>query len=104
MKYDSTEITVRPIKEGQKYQGMRVELAARLGHIPIPLQLDIGTGDVVTPGPMAVSFTQLLTDFPDPEIMVYPRETVAAEKLEAMVSLDQYVQRSSGVRPTFLPV
>ena len=52
----------------------------------IPLQIDIGFGDAVTPQPMCESFPTLL-DMPAPRIKTYPRETVVAEKYEAMVRL-----------------
>lgn len=43
--------TVRaaPIREEQEYGGIRVHLLALLGKARIPLQVDVGFGDVVTP-------------------------------------------------------
>jgi hypothetical protein len=52
----------------------------------IPLQVDIGFGDVVTPAPMTLEYPTLL-DSPPPHIRVYPLETIVAEKLEAAVRL-----------------
>jgi hypothetical protein len=52
----------------------------------IPLQVDVGFGDVVTPAATLAEFPTLL-DFPAPHIRSYPPETVVAEKLQAMVSL-----------------
>ncbi len=48
--------------------------------------MDIGFGDAVTPEPKAGPFPVLL-DFPPPILWMYPRETVVAEKFEAMEQL-----------------
>lgn len=50
------------------------------------MQIDVGFGDVVTPRESLVTYPTLL-DLPAPCILAYPRETVVAEKLEAIVSL-----------------
>ena len=49
-------------------------------------QFDIGIGDAVTPGPQWLEYPSLL-DLPRPRLRAYPRETVVAEKLHAMVLL-----------------
>lgn len=59
-----------------------------LGKVAIPLQIDIGTGDIVTPQACFTQFATLIKDLPAPELLVYSRETAVAEKLEAMVKLD----------------
>jgi len=65
---------------------MRVTLDSRLGKIRIPLQVDIGFGDAVTPEAQQEEFPTLL-DFPAPILLTYPRETAIAEKFEAIVNL-----------------
>ncbi len=50
------------------------------------MQLDIGFGDVITPGPTEVVYSTML-DFPSPVLRAYPKETVIAEKLEAITVL-----------------
>jgi hypothetical protein len=50
------------------------------------MQLDVGFGDVVTPGVQDIRYPTLL-DFPAPALSGYPRETVIAEKFHAMVYL-----------------
>jgi hypothetical protein len=52
----------------------------------VHLQVDVGFGDAITPSATLVDFPALL-DFPAPRLRAYPRETVVAEKLEAMVLL-----------------
>jgi len=51
------------------------------------LQLDVGYGDVVTPGAEEAVYPTLIEDQPAPRLLVYPRASVVAEKLEAIVSL-----------------
>ena len=50
------------------------------------MQIDIGFGDVVVPGPTKIEYPTLL-NFPAPVLQAYPRETVIAEKLEAITKL-----------------
>lgn len=79
-------IQAAPIKEDDIYQGIRLKIEARLENARIALQVDIGFGDAITPGPESVTFPVLL-DFPAPLLQAYPRETVVAEKFHAMVVL-----------------
>ncbi|OHD82018.1 MAG: hypothetical protein A3J97_10095 [Spirochaetes bacterium RIFOXYC1_FULL_54_7] len=67
--------------------GIRIDLVGMLGRARCPVQIDIGYGDVVTPAPELVRFPTILDGSPIPIIKAYPRETVIAEKLEAIVSL-----------------
>jgi hypothetical protein len=59
---------------------------ASLGAARIPLQIDIGYGDAVIPGPVVAEYPTLL-DHASPVLKVYPMETVVAEKFQAMVLL-----------------
>lgn len=81
----SGEIYFR-IKEDQEYEGIRLKFKAFLDSIEIGLQFDIGFGDHVTPEPEIIEYPVLL-DLPKPILFVYPKETVVAEKFEAMVKL-----------------
>jgi predicted nucleotidyltransferase component of viral defense system len=74
------------IRETQEYRGVRVLFEARLANMRIPIQVDVGFGDAVTPGPVEIEFPTLL-DLPPPVLNAYSRETVVAEKLQAMVML-----------------
>lgn len=79
-------VTGMEIREDQEYDGVRITLEARLGVARIPVQVDIGFGDTVTPEADYAEYPTTL-DFPSPYIRVYPRESVVAEKFQAMVSL-----------------
>jgi predicted nucleotidyltransferase component of viral defense system len=82
------ENTVRgeEIRGGQEYGGVRVSFTAKLGKAKAYLQFDIGFGDVVTPASILAKLPTLL-DFPPPSLRVYSKETLIAEKFEALVKL-----------------
>ena len=79
-------IEIEGIRADQEYQGKRVKLVAYLGAARIPLQIDVGYGDVVIPEVGLAEFPVML-DLPRPEIRIYSKESVVAEKLQAMISL-----------------
>lgn len=79
-------VRAEEIRGQQEYGGVRVHVSAELDGARISVQVDIGFGDAVTPGITEADFPTLL-DFPAPRLRVYPRETVVAEKYEAIVSL-----------------
>ena len=84
--FNRTSIEVSRIKEDADYEGVRVQFHATLARARIPMQLDIGFGDVITPEPSDIEYPSLL-DFPAPVLRAYPKETVVAEKLEALTAL-----------------
>ena len=87
MSFDSTSISVEETREQTAYGGLRVRLVGYLGKARCPVQLDVGYGDAVTPGAEEAEIPTLLDDVPAPHLIVYPRATVFAEKLEAITSL-----------------
>lgn len=84
--FDPESVQVGEIREDNLYQGVRVTLMAGLGKARVPIQVDIGFGDVVTPKAVQTDFPTLL-DLPAPRLAIYPKETVVAEKFQAMVKL-----------------
>jgi hypothetical protein len=84
--FDPSNVTARQIKEGADYEGVRVTFLGYLQKARIPMQLDIGFGDAVTPPAIETAFPTIL-DGPAAVLLTYPRETVFAEKFEAMVKL-----------------
>lgn len=84
--FDPGSARAEVIREEGIYQGVRVRLQARLGEAVIPLQIDVGFGDSVAPGPVEVDYPSLL-GFPAARLRAYPPETVVAEKLESLVAL-----------------
>lgn len=79
-------IKVTDIRENEIYRGLRVTLTCQLGSAKIPLQADIGFGDVITPPPVEISLPSLL-GLPEAVLLSYPMEAVVAEKFEALVKL-----------------
>jgi hypothetical protein len=82
--FDPRTLRIVSIREDQEYGGLRVSVTAMLGTAVIALQIDVGFGDAITPAATEEDFPSILQQS-RPRIRVYPRETVAAEKLEAMV-------------------
>jgi predicted nucleotidyltransferase component of viral defense system len=86
LEFAASSIKVQRIKEDAEYEGVRVRFNATLAKARIPMQIDIGFGDVVVPQPTEVEYPPLL-EFPAPVLRTYPKETVVAEKLEALTVL-----------------
>ena len=76
----------RVIREEAEYGGVQITMIASLGNARIPVRIDIGFGDVVTPSPQLEVLPSIL-GLPSPSIRAYNRETFIAEKLQAMVFL-----------------
>ena len=86
LEFLSDTVRVMEIREDQEYQGVRVLFEAHLGNAVIPIQIDIGYGDAVTPAPEDITYPTVL-DFAAPKLRAYPIYTVVAEKFQAMVWL-----------------
>lgn len=86
MVFDPVTVKAERIKEDAEYEGVRVKFVGLLVRSRVTMQIDIGFGDVVTPGAETIAYPTLL-DFPAAELSGYPRETVVAEKFHAVVYL-----------------
>ena len=86
LRFDAESVTAERITEGADYQGVRVNFLGYLENARVSIQIDIGFGDVITPAASEAEFPTLL-DFPAPKLLMYPKESVVAEKFEAMMSL-----------------
>lgn len=84
--FKASTVKATKIKEDADYEGVRVRFEAMLERAKMPMQIDVGFGDVVVPVAKTIDYPTLL-DFPAPRMKGYPRETVVAEKFEAMVKL-----------------
>ena len=76
---------VSEIMDEAEYSGIRFSMDALLDGAVIPLNIDISTGDVITPREIAYSYKLMFEDRTI-LIMTYPIETVLAEKLETVIS------------------
>ena len=86
MFFDEKTVSAARITEDAEYEGVRVRIQGNLGNARVSLQIDIGFGDVIVPGPGKVAYPALL-EFPPPELNGYTMETTIAEKYQAMVKL-----------------
>jgi len=84
--FDVEGLEASPIREEVDYGGVRVRTTATIACARVPIQVDIGFGDAITPGPVEIDYPTLL-DAPAPHLRAYPVETVIAEKFEAIVTL-----------------
>jgi len=84
--FNPKSVQADEIREDNAYGGVRIRLMGKLGTAEVPVQIDVGAGDIVTPAPETATFPTLL-DFPAPHVRTYPVYTVVAEKFEAMVKL-----------------
>ncbi|MGD0188348.1 MAG: nucleotidyl transferase AbiEii/AbiGii toxin family protein, partial [Roseiarcus sp.] len=84
--FDSAGLEAVPIREEVEYGGVRIRTTATIAGARIPIQVDIGFGDAVTPAPVEIDYPVLL-DAPVPHLRAYPVQTVVAEKFEALVTL-----------------
>lgn len=86
LRFDADTVEAERISEDADYEGVRVTFVAYLERAKIPIQIDVGFGDIVTPVPSETDYPTLL-EFPGPRLLAYPKETVVAEKFEALVKL-----------------
>lgn len=86
MAYLADSVHLTPIRFEDAYGGRRVIVDGKIGAATLRVQVDIGVGDAVTPGAEWLEYPSLL-DLPRPRLRAYPRETVIAEKLHAIVLL-----------------
>lgn len=84
--YDPRSVACEDIRTQDEYAGIRVKLRARIGNAVVPVQVDVGFGDALPVAPEEITFPVLL-DMTAPKLRAYARETVVAEKLEAIVKL-----------------
>lgn len=82
--FDATSIKASIMQTQRKYHGARLKFLANLGSARIPMQIDVGFSDIVTPKPEDITYPALL-DYPAPKLKGYTTETVIAEKLQTMI-------------------
>lgn len=78
-------LDVLPIREEFEYSGFRARLKCQLDRTQNIIQIDITTGDVITPSEVVYSY-DLLIEKRKIDITCYPIETILAEKIESILS------------------
>ncbi len=74
------------IREENEYGGLRMRATADIAGARIAVNVDVGFGDATEPPAEWLDYPVLL-DMPAPRLRGYARETVVAEKFQAMVDL-----------------
>lgn len=87
VQFDAQSVKGVEIRKDAGYGGVRIDLRATLDGACLALQIDVGFGDAVTPGPQNVSYPVLLPEFAAPQLRAYPKATAVAEKLHAICVL-----------------
>lgn len=86
IRFDVAAIQIMLIREDVEYGGLRLRTSAYIDRTRIPVTIDIGFGDATEPGVELLDYPSLL-DLPTPHIRGYARETVIAEKFQAITNL-----------------
>ncbi len=84
--FSAEDVRGSEIRVDDEYLGVRLRFTARIATARIPIQVDVGFGDIIRPRPETVRYPALL-EFPAAKLLAYPRETVVAEKFHAIVTL-----------------
>jgi len=84
--FDTDAARVSRIRQEDEYGGLRIRATADIGGARIPVNVDVGFGDAMEPPAEWLDYPVLL-DMPSPRLRGYARETVVAEKFQAMVDL-----------------
>ncbi len=92
LRFDAESVRGERITEGAGYAGVRVRFVGYLGKARIPMQIDVGFGDALVPGPTPVRLPSVL-DLAPATLQGYTRESAIAEKLHAMLALGEINSR-----------
>ncbi|WP_158816048.1 nucleotidyl transferase AbiEii/AbiGii toxin family protein [Methylocapsa sp. S129] len=84
--FDIEGVEIDRTREELEYGGFRIKTNATVDGARVRVVIDIGFGDATEPGLTEMDLPVLL-DFPAPHLRAYARETVIAEKFQAMVML-----------------
>jgi len=86
--FDPDTIETEIIRGEADYPGVRTKLVGYLDRSRSTLQLDIGFGDVIIPEPEAMIYPSLLA-MDETHMLCYSKESIIAEKFQAMLYLAQ---------------
>ena len=84
--FSQKDIEAVLIREETEYGGVRIRTIASVSNARIPVQVDVGYGDAITPAPVEIKYPTLL-EFAAARLKAYPIETIVAEKFESVVIL-----------------
>ncbi len=84
--FGANETSIGRIRQENEYGGLRIRTPAEVGGARIVVNVDVGFGEATEPPAEWLDYPVLL-DMPAPRLLGYARETVIAEKFQAMVAL-----------------
>jgi hypothetical protein len=84
--FDVSSFGMDRIRNDNEYGGLRIRGNATVDGARVRVLIDIAFGDATEPG-LEETELPVLLDFPAPRLRCYPRETVIAEKFQAIVML-----------------
>lgn len=85
-------VKITNIREEDEYGGNKYHLVAKLDNLKVALEIDISTGDKITPRELNYEYTSL---FENKKIYIdtYNMETIMAEKIETILTRGNYNTR-----------
>lgn len=86
VEFNPEALRIDAIREELEYGGLRIKTDAVVASARVRVVIDVGFGDAIEPGLQDLELPSLL-NFPPPKLRTYARETVIAEKFQAMVML-----------------
>ncbi len=95
--FDPDSIRIETMRPEDEYAGLRAAIRVRCGTYRSTLQVDIGVADAVW-HPASASPVPCLLGMPEPSVLAYSRDSVVAEKLEAIIVLGD---RNSRIKDFF---
>lgn len=78
---------INEINEQEKYQGYRVRINYSFENIKSTFNIDIATGDAVTPAPNVLTYNSIITG-KSIKVNSYNAETILAEKFQTIISIN----------------
>jgi len=90
--FDIEAVEIDRVREELEYGALRIKSNATVDGARVRVVIDIGFGDATEPGLTEMDLPVPL-DFPAPHLRTYARETVIAEKFQAMVALGRAYSR-----------
>lgn len=86
-------VDILPIRSEDEYGGFRVVLNVKIENMRERLQIDIATGDPITPSAIGYEYKPILGN-DKIKLWAYNVETLLAEKLETILSRGEYSSRT----------